>query len=83
MTLRRRPDSWLKISLYVTGSGAEKQFSMKDGVPVDKQQAAELAFAQNEALGSSPHGAQHAAYVAKRTSPFFFSPRYHSLNPEL
>ena len=47
----------------------------KDGTAVDKTQAAQIAFAQSEALGSSPHGAEHAAFVAKRTSPFFFSPR--------
>ena len=48
---------------------------MQDGVPLDKGQAAQLAFTQTQALGSSPHGAHHAAFVAKRTSPFYFSPR--------
>ena len=71
------PDSWLKISLYAT-AGPAKPYLPGTGsdADLDQQKAARLAFAQSEVLGSSPHGAQHAAYVAKRTSPFFFSSRY-------
>ena len=77
------PDGWLKISLYATAGPAKPYLpgTVSDmDMDMDRQKAAQLAFAQSEALGSSPHGAQHAAYVARRTSPFFFSPR--CLGPE-
>ena len=68
------PDSWLKISLYATA--AKSLSAVGSGLHLlERTQAAQLGFEQSEALGTTAHGAQYAAYVAKRTSPFFFAPR--------
>ena len=73
----RRSDSWLQLSLYSTRQarqGKRSPTGTKEG-GLEAAKLPQLTFAPNEALGSSHHARQHAAFVAKRTGPFFLSPR--------
>lgn len=74
----RRDDSWLRLSLYSTRharQGTRSSAGAKNG-ELDGAKLPQLTFAPQDALGSSPHARQHAAFVAKRTGPFFLSPRH-------
>ena len=85
--LRRRPNSWLRLSLYSTRSGLRgaqsggkqlqgKLSSKSDDPLLDTGKLPQLTFAGQAELGAGPHARQHAAFVAKRTGPFYLSPRH-------
>ena len=82
--LRRRQGSWLRLSMHSTRkrlpgkpSGAlQSKLSSKSEDPLlDAGKLPQLTFGGRDELGTGPHARQHAAFVAKRTGPFYLSPR--------